>query len=114
MQTIGLEELIAHRSVTDERQSVWQIRRTFLWAGHKMRVTIHHDPYEFQADYYLELFNPRDLKWNRVHTEATEGWYNAIGALNTGRLTAEQWNQIDRLVDRMVSIGQDLLEGVEA
>jgi hypothetical protein len=114
MQTVGLEELLAHRTTTDIRQSKWTIRRTFTWCGHKMRVTVAHDPYEFQADYYLELFNPRDLKWNRVHTEATDLWYSEIDALNTDRFTVEQLNTIDQLVDRMVSIGQDLLEGVEA
>lgn len=114
LQKNGLDELFQHRVVSDERQSRWLIRRTFTWAGHKLRVTIHHDPYMFQADYCLELFNPRDLKWNRVHTEPSEAWYNAIDCLNTGKMTAEQWDQVDALVNRMVAIGQDLLEGVDA
>jgi len=108
------DELVQHRVVSDERQSRWMIRRTFDHNGHKLRTTIHHDPYEFQADYYLEVFNKRDLAWNRIHTEAPGGWYKVVGATSTGRLTPERWEQIDALAERMLAVGQDLLDGVEA
>ena len=111
---VELEELYNHRVVTDIRQSKWMIRRTFKCAGHKLRVTIAHDPYMFQCDYYLEVFSPTELKWNRIHTEASDGWYRVIDALDTNKLTPEQWEQIDMMTQRMVLAGSDLLEGVEA
>lgn len=114
MQTNGLVELRTHGVVTDIRQGKFTIRRTYAWSGHKIRVTLNQDPYEFQCDYYVELFNPRDLAWNRVHSEPNEAWYSRVRALSTEHLKPEQWENIERLFDRLVSVAQDLLEGVPA
>jgi hypothetical protein len=108
------EELLSHRVVTQARQSVWDVRRTYTFNGHKLRVTIHHDPYEFQADAYLDVFSARDLKWNRVHTLPTEEWYEFLDVLFIEKFSVQNLRDIDAVCERLVGIGCDILEGVEA
>lgn len=103
-----LEELEQHRVVTDVRQSVWTVRHTYTYGEHKIRATVHMDPYKFQSDFYAEVFSPVTLSWNRVHTES-ESWYDGIHALSSDRITVEQWETIESLMLHMVSVAQDLL-----
>lgn len=107
-------ELMHHRVLTEHRQSVWDVRRTFTDGTHKIRATIHHDPYEFQAHAYAELFNPRDLAWNRVHEMPTELWYRDLNVLRVSEFKPHQLETVDHVCEALVAVAQDLLEGVDA
>lgn len=114
MITADLRELIAHRVEQQVRQSVWDIKRTFTWCGHKIRVTIHHDPFDFQAAYFVELFNSRDLKWSRVHDAETSLYHKRIDTLWLKKMPAETRDEVELLISYLVTVAQDLLEGVDA
>lgn len=104
-----ISELKEHATITDTRQSVWTRRRTFAVGEHKVRTTVHNDPYKFQADFYVEVFSPMTLSWNRVHTASSDDWYSLIDALSTARLTGSQLQHLDSLEMHMVMNARDLL-----
>lgn len=108
------DEYLNHRVLTQERQSVWTARRTYTDGTHKVRATVHHDPYEFQAHAYVEVFNPRDLKWNRVHEMPTELWYEQLNVLYIDRFTMEQLDALDHTCQALVVVAADLLQGINA
>lgn len=105
---MDIEELITHRTVSQTRQSVWNVRRTYKVGDNKMRVDIHHDPYQFQAYAVLELLSP-DLKWNVVHTLPTEDWYSYLDVLYVEKFTYEHFEAIDQINEILTKIGEDLL-----
>jgi hypothetical protein len=109
-----LQELTDHRVAQDTRQSCWLVRRTFTDNGHKIRVSLKNDSYEFQSDYYVEVFNPTELKWNRVHAASNSEWHSRVDALSLERMSVEVDAQVGRLVMHLVSVAQDLLEGIPA
>jgi hypothetical protein len=104
-----IQELEQHKTVSDTRQSVWTRRRTFVVAGHKVRTTVHMDPYKFQSDFYVEVFSAASLSWNRVHTESSDDWYDTLHALSSARLTGSQLEHLDSLEMHMVMNARDLL-----
>lgn len=104
-----IAELKQHATTSDTRQSVWTRRRTFVVADHKVRTTVHMDPYKFQSDFYVEVFSPTTLSWNRVHTESSNEWYDTIHALSSERLTGSQLEHLDSLEMHMVMNARDLL-----
>lgn len=105
---MATKELTSHYTVSDTRQSVWTVRRTFLVNDHKVRATVRMDPYKFQSDFYVEVFSELGLAWNRVHTETSE-WWETLHALSSGHLKPGQRDDLDTLVHHMVSIAEDLL-----
>lgn len=105
---MDIEELKDHRTISQTRQSVWDVRRTYKVGDNKMRVDIHHDPYEFQAYAVLELLSP-DLKWNVVHTLPTSAWYSHLNVLYVEKFTAEHLEAIDEINEILTKIGKDLL-----
>jgi hypothetical protein len=114
MQKNGLRELVAHRVDEDIRQSCWRVERTFEWAGHKIRVTVKNDSYEFQCDYFTEVFAPATLTWNRIYTAGNNDWHRGVDALSLSRMGKLTKIALDTLIDHLVTMAQDLLEGIPA
>jgi hypothetical protein len=108
------QELATHRVTNDIRQSCWLIRRTYVCNGHKIRVSLRNDAYEFQSDYYVEVFNSHDLEWKRLHAASNNEWHSAVDALSLDRMKAEAWDACERLINHLVRVAQDLLEGIPA
>lgn len=54
-------------SVSEGRQSVTS-QDILLIDGHKIRLTIKSDSYDFQSSAVAEVWNGATLSWNRVHS----------------------------------------------
>lgn len=74
-------ELENLRTQDQTRQSCWVSKRTWEMGGHKVRTVVRHDPYKFQADYYVEAFSPTNLKWSRLDTASRDEWHEQVDAL---------------------------------
>lgn len=46
----------------------WTRETTISWSNHVLRSVIKMDWYAAQSQFYVEVFSPATLSWNRVHT----------------------------------------------
>lgn len=105
IQRNGLEFI--EDQVRHGRQS-WTRETTVRWSGHKIRIHIERDSYDFQSRIYSEVFNPRDLCWNRVQSLEGKDHSNLVSAYERDDVAILV--STNDLMNAMIAYAQQILE----
>jgi hypothetical protein len=110
IQRAGLE-FVGDDDIRRGRQS-WTREATVTWSGHKIRVHIERDSYDFQSRIYSEVFNPRELKWNRLQTlSGSDHGYLPSYVVKDDVAIFRETND---LLNALIAYAQQVLDGVPA
>ncbi len=84
-------------------------------SGHKVRVTIYRDSYDFQSRIKVEVWSPTALQWNVIRTLAGKDHGNLPGAYTLTRPESrdsgkrEIFTATAGLVDELIGYAQEVL-----
>lgn len=85
-------------SEVDRRERITTFVRIYVTptSGHKVRVTVKRDPYQFQSYAKVEVLTPA-LTWTELTTSSPRVWWESANIASIKDAPEGIWNEIDYL-----------------
>lgn len=112
MQAVTEEGLTWRNDEVTRWTRTWQRQVVVDWNGHKVRLTISRDSYDFQSRIYSEVFSHRNREWHRIELRSGREYGFLPSASEKDDIAIIV--ATNPVINSLIAYAQMILEGVPA